>query len=63
MRLFVPRQFKTYVVKQYHDQNGHMGVQKTFDSIRLNTIGQICLRKLISMFQNVLFVKVGHYKK
>ena len=22
------------MVKQYHDQNGHMGVQKTFDSIR-----------------------------
>ena len=34
MRLFVPRHLKTYVVKQYHDQNGHMGVQKTFDSIR-----------------------------
>ena len=34
MRLFVPRHLKTYVVKQYHDKNGHMGVQKTFDSIR-----------------------------
>ena len=33
MSLFFPRHLKTYVVKQYHDQKGHMGVQKTFDSI------------------------------
>ena len=63
MRLFVPKHLKTYVVKQYHDQNGHMGVQKTFDSICQKYYWQICLRKLISMFQNVLFVKLAHYKK
>ena len=33
MRLFIPRHLNTYDVKQYHDQNGHMRVQKTFDSI------------------------------
>ena len=25
---------KLFFVTQYHDQNGHMGVQKTFDYIR-----------------------------
>ena len=34
LRLFVPKHLRTFVVNQYHDLNGHMGVQKTFDSIR-----------------------------
>ena len=34
MRLFVPQHLREMVLKQYHDDNGHMGVQKTFDSIR-----------------------------
>ena len=34
LRLFIPKHLRIFVVKQYHDQNGHMGVQKTFDSIR-----------------------------
>ena len=25
---------KQFVSTQFHDENGHMGVQKTFDSIR-----------------------------
>ena len=34
LRLFIPKHIRSFVVTQYHDQNGHMGVQKTFDSIR-----------------------------
>ena len=34
LRLFIPKHPRNFVVQQYHDQNGHMGVQKTFDSIR-----------------------------
>ena len=34
LRLFIPKHLRIFVVKQYHDQNGHMGVQKTFDSKR-----------------------------
>lgn len=34
LRLFVPGHLRQAVVKQYHDDNGHMGVQKTYDSIR-----------------------------
>lgn len=34
LRLYVPKHLKALVIKQYHDENGHMGVQKTFDSIR-----------------------------
>ena len=61
--LLVPRHIKAYVVKQYHKQNGNMGVQKTFDSIRQKYFWPNCLRKSISMFQNVLFVRLCHYKK
>ena len=32
--LFISKYLRILVVKQYHDQNGHMGVQKTFDSVR-----------------------------
>ena len=34
LRLFIPKHIRPFVVTQYHYQNGHMAVQKTFDSIR-----------------------------
>ena len=34
LRLYVPKHLRSSVILQYHDQNGHMGIQKTFDSIR-----------------------------
>lgn len=34
LRLYIPSHLRAMVVKQYHDELGHMGVQKTFDSIR-----------------------------
>ena len=34
MRLYVPSHLRAMVIEQYHDKNGHMGVQKCYDSIR-----------------------------
>ena len=34
LRLFIPKHLRNFVVTQYHDQNGYVGVQKTFDSVR-----------------------------
>ena len=34
VRLYVPDQLRSRVVTQYHDDNGHMGIDKTFDAIR-----------------------------
>ena len=34
LRLFIPKHLRSFVLTQYHDENGHMGIQKTFDSIR-----------------------------
>ena len=33
MGLYVPEHLRERVVKQYHDDNGHMGIDKTFDAI------------------------------
>jgi hypothetical protein len=35
LRLYVPAHLRSLVVTQYHDDNGHMGVQKTYDAIKL----------------------------
>ena len=34
LRLYVPKHLRAVVIRQHHDDNGHMGVQKTFDCIR-----------------------------
>ncbi|XP_046368484.2 uncharacterized protein K02A2.6-like [Haliotis rufescens] len=34
-RLYVPEKFKQIVVTQYHDANGYMGIDKTFEAIKL----------------------------
>ena len=34
MMIHVPKHLRNFLVTQLHDQNGHMGGQKTFDSIR-----------------------------
>lgn len=34
LRLYIPEHLRDRVVKQYHDDNGHMGIDKTFDAIR-----------------------------
>ena len=34
LRLYVPEHLRERVVRQYHNDNGHMGIDKTFDAIR-----------------------------
>jgi hypothetical protein len=34
LRIYVPNHLKSLVTTQYHDQLGHMGVQKTFENIK-----------------------------
>ena len=35
LRLYIPIQLRPEVILQYHDYNGHMGVDKTYDSVKL----------------------------
>ena len=32
IRLYIPSQLKQLVIEQYHDKNGHMCIEKTYDS-------------------------------
>ena len=32
-RLFIPDHLKEHVILQYHDDNGHLGVDKTYDTM------------------------------
>ena len=34
LRLYIPQHLRSEIIKQYHDDNGHMGVNKTFLSIK-----------------------------
>ena len=34
LRLYVHKHLRTLIVTQYHENNGYMGVQKTFNSIK-----------------------------
>ncbi|MCG8078877.1 MAG: DDE-type integrase/transposase/recombinase [Candidatus Thiodiazotropha taylori] len=34
LRLYVPKHLKDHVIDQYHDLNGHMGIDKTFEAIK-----------------------------
>ena len=34
IRLYVPNHLQLRVIKQYHDMNGHMGIDKTYDTIK-----------------------------
>ena len=35
LRTYIPYHIKNALIKQYHDDNGHMGVDKAFDNLRL----------------------------
>ena len=41
LRLSIPKHLRNFVVTQYHDQNGHMGVQRMLNSIRPNLFKEI----------------------
>ena len=34
LRLYIPEHLRDLVIRQYHDWNGHMGIDKTYDAIK-----------------------------
>ena len=34
MQLYIPEHLRKNINKQYHDNNGHMGIDKTHDAIK-----------------------------
>lgn len=35
LRFYIPSHLRAMIIKQYHDENGHMGIQKCYDTIRV----------------------------
>lgn len=46
IRLYVPSHLKEYVIKQYHDENGHLGVDKTYDTLFQKYFWPNCYREV-----------------
>lgn len=46
LRLCVRIQLRDTIVKQYHDENGHMGVQKTFEAIKRKYFWPLLFKEL-----------------
>lgn len=52
LMLVVPAQLRSFVIKQYHDKNGHMGVLKTFDAIRREYFWSYLFKELHTYVSN-----------
>ena len=63
LRLYVPHHPHEAVVKQYHADNGHIGVQKTLEGISKSTTSQIFFRNFKTMFPFAWPAKLGQIKK
>lgn len=63
LRLFVPSHLKHLVIKQYHDDNGHMGVQKTFDSIKQKYYWQNLFKEIHSYVGDCVLCKTRSLQK
>ena len=63
LKLYVPNKLREEVLMQYHDQNGHMGIDKTYRSIRENTIGQVFSRRWQITSVSVFLVKQGTLRR
>ena len=53
LRTYIPYHIKMVVIKQYHDDNGHMSIDKTFDALNWSTTGPTCTRNCMNVLTTV----------
>ena len=63
LRVFVPCHLKQLVIQQYHDSNGHMGVHKTFDSIKQKYYWQNLFKEINSYVSDCVLCKTRSLQK
>ena len=51
------------VIKQYHDDNGHMGIDKTFDVLRFKYYWPNMYKELYEYVNNCVTCQTGSLKK
>ena len=63
LRLYIPQEMENIVIKQYHDQLGHMALDKTYDSMRLKYFFPNMYRKLNSYIEKCVTCQTASAKK
>ena len=63
LRTYIPYHIKMVVIKQYHDDNGHMGIDKTFDALRLKYFWPNMYKELYEYVNNCVICQTRSLKK
>ena len=63
LRLYIPQEMENIVIKQYHDQLGHMALDKTYDSMQLKYFFPNLYRKLNSYIEKCVTCQTASAKK
>jgi hypothetical protein len=63
LRLYIPVHLREKVVVQYHDGNGHMGIDKTYEAIKLNYYWPNLYKELYSYISTCVTCKARNLKK
>ena len=63
LRTYIPAHLKKAVIEQYHDNNGHMGIDKTFDALRLKYYWPNMYKELYDYVNNCVTCQTRSLKK
>ena len=63
LRTYIPYHIKMAVIKQYHDDNGHLGIDKTFDALRLRCYWPNMYKELYEYVNNCVTCQTRSLKK
>ena len=62
-RLYIPSHLKKLVIEQYHDKNGHMGIEKTYNSIKDKYYWPNMYKELYQHVNSCVICQRGNYRK
>ena len=63
LRTYIPYHIKHALIKQYHDDNGHLGIDRVFDSLRLKYYWPNMYKDLYDYVNNCVTCKTISLKK
>lgn len=63
LRLYVPVHLRDMVIRQYHDLNGHMGIDKTFDAIKQKYYWPNLFKELYDYVSRCVLCQTRNMKK
>ena len=63
IRLYIPEHLRDQVIKQYHDMNGHMGIDKTHDAIKGKYFWPNMYKELYQYVHSCIICQTRNLKK